>query len=90
MMKLSVIMPVYNEAATIGEIVHRVLAVELPKELVIVDDGSTDGTRELLRQLPPDVATVLFHERNLGKGAAGQAVQNYNHILGIEEQTGLQ
>jgi len=69
-MKLSVIMPVYNERTTIAEIVRRVLAVELPKELIIVDDGSTDGTRELLRQIPAEVATVLFHERNLGKGAA--------------------
>jgi len=69
-MKLSVIMPAYNEAGTIAEIVRRVLAVKLPKELIIVDDGSTDGTREFLRQLPPDVAIVVFHERNLGKGAA--------------------
>lgn len=69
-MKLSVIMPVYNEAGTIAEIVRRVLAVPLPKELIIVDDGSTDGTREFLKQLSPDVATVLFHERNQGKGAA--------------------
>lgn len=69
-MKLSVIMPVYNERATIAEIIRRVLAVELPKELIIVDDGSTDGTGELLRQIPPEVATVLFHERNQGKGAA--------------------
>lgn len=71
-MKLSVIMPVYNEAATIAESVGRVAAaqVPIPKELIIVDDGSTDGTRELLSRIQPDVATVLFHERNLGKGAA--------------------
>lgn len=69
-MKLSVIIPVYNEQATIAEIVRRVLAVDLPKELIIVDDGSTDGTRELLRQIPAEVATVLYHDRNQGKGAA--------------------
>jgi len=69
-MKLSVIIPVYNERATIAEIVRRVLAVDLPKELIIVDDGSTDGTRELLRQIPAEVATVLYHDRNQGKGAA--------------------
>ena len=69
-MKLSVIMPVYNEAGTIAEIVRRVLAVPLPKELIIVDDGSTDGTREFLKQLSPRVATVFFHQRNQGKGAA--------------------
>lgn len=69
-MKLSVIIPVYNERATIAEIIRRVLAVRLPKELIIVDDGSTDGTRELLRQIPPEVATVLFHKRNQGKGVA--------------------
>ena len=70
-MLLSVIMPVYNEAGTIDEIIRRVMAVNLPKELVIVDDGSTDGTREKLRALPPaEGLRVIFHERNQGKGAA--------------------
>ena len=70
-MLLSVIMPVYNEARTIDEIIRRVMAVNIPKELIIVDDGSTDGTREKLRALPPaEGLRVIFHERNQGKGAA--------------------
>lgn len=70
-MKISVVMPVYNEAATIHEIVARVQAVPYDKELIIVDDGSTDGTRELLAELTqePNIR-VLLHERNQGKGAA--------------------
>jgi glycosyltransferase involved in cell wall biosynthesis len=73
-MKLSVIMPAYNERATIKEIVSRVLAVDLgtvTKELVIVDDGSTDGTREILKELEArgDVR-VFFQPQNQGKGAA--------------------
>jgi glycosyltransferase involved in cell wall biosynthesis len=52
MPELSVIMPVYNERATIEEILRRVRAVEIDKEIVIVDDCSTDGTREYLQSLP--------------------------------------
>ena len=73
-MKLSIIMPVYNEASTIDEIVRRVRNVEVDcaKELIIVDDGSTDGTRGILQMIAhgsPDIKLVV-HERNLGKGAA--------------------
>jgi glycosyltransferase involved in cell wall biosynthesis len=72
-MKLSVVLPVYNEAATIGAIVERVRAVNLPVdlELIIVDDCSTDGTRRVLDELSkqPGVQLVL-HDRNRGKGAA--------------------
>jgi glycosyltransferase involved in cell wall biosynthesis len=70
-MKLSVIMPVYNEERTIQEIVRRVLSVPLEKELVIVDDGSRDRTPEILKGYAgrPEI-TVLMHERNQGKGAA--------------------
>jgi glycosyltransferase involved in cell wall biosynthesis len=69
--KLSVVIPVYNERATIEEIVRRVEAVPIPKEVILVDDASTDGTREIVEQLGkrPGIIT-LFHERNLGKGAA--------------------
>lgn len=75
-LKLSVVMPVYNEAATIERIVERVLAVELPmeRELVMVDDGSTDGTRdryEAIQKAWPDTSIVVkLCERNRGKGAA--------------------
>ena len=71
-MKLSVIIPCYNERATIGTIVNVVKAAPYPnKEILIVDDCSTDGTREiLLRDIAPLVDRVLYHEVNLGKGAA--------------------
>jgi glycosyltransferase involved in cell wall biosynthesis len=71
-MKISVVIPVYNEVETIKEIVSRVQAVDLEKEIVIVDDGSTDGTCELLQEitLSHENIRVLYHERNQGKGAA--------------------
>lgn len=68
--KLSVIVPVYNEAGTLSEIVGKVEAVELEKEIIIVDDGSTDGTRDVVAQLPYDNVKKLYHDKNRGKGAA--------------------
>jgi glycosyltransferase involved in cell wall biosynthesis len=70
-MKLSVVIPIFNEQATVAEILRRVKATGLASEIILVDDGSTDGTRDLLRSLesPPSVI-VLFHEKNKGKGAA--------------------
>ena len=68
---ISVIIPVYNEVTTIKEIVKRVQSVDLAKEIIIVDDASTDGTREALNELKEgEGITVLFHESNQGKGAA--------------------
>jgi glycosyltransferase involved in cell wall biosynthesis len=68
---LTVVMPVYNEKATIEEIVGRVLAVPLRKELIAVDDASTDGTRDVLERLGREGGfRVLLQERNQGKGAA--------------------
>ena len=75
--RLSVIIPCYNEKDTIEEIVGRVRAVDVPTEIVIVDDGSTDGTRDILKGLESQVDKIILHERNLGKGGAIQtAVQN--------------
>jgi glycosyltransferase involved in cell wall biosynthesis len=72
-MKLSVLMPVYNELATLESAVKEVLSVYYPCEieLIVVDDGSTDGTRELYPAILSDGRVVLkLHERNQGKGAA--------------------
>ena len=69
-MKLSVVIPVYNEIRTIKEIVNRVQSVPQDKEIVIVDDRSTDGTTECLNQISDDNITVLYHPVNRGKGAA--------------------
>ncbi|MEW5831146.1 MAG: glycosyltransferase family 2 protein [Chloroflexota bacterium] len=70
-MKLSVIIPVFNEAASIREIIDRVLATELVEEIVVVDDGSTDGTRDLLSEMDgQDGVRVILQARNQGKGAA--------------------
>jgi glycosyltransferase involved in cell wall biosynthesis len=72
-LKLSVIIPCYNEASTLEKVLQRVQAVELADEIIIVDDGSIDGTRDLLKRIEadqPDTVRILYHERNQGKGAA--------------------
>jgi glycosyltransferase involved in cell wall biosynthesis len=68
---LSVVMPAYNERETIEEIIGRVLAVPVRTQLIVVDDGSVDGTRDLLTALQKQHGfTLIFQERNQGKGAA--------------------
>ncbi|OGW83062.1 MAG: glycosyl transferase [Omnitrophica bacterium RIFCSPHIGHO2_02_FULL_51_18] len=71
-MKLSVVVPVYNERNTIEKILEAILAVPLEKEIVIVDDGSNDGTRELIRERFSQHRDLklIFHEKNKGKGEA--------------------
>ncbi|MFH1645367.1 MAG: glycosyltransferase family 2 protein [Candidatus Omnitrophota bacterium] len=72
-MKLSVLIPVYNEANTILEVVKQVQSVDIDKEIILVDDFSTDGTRELLKKsfdISNDKIKVCYHNKNLGKGAA--------------------
>ena len=66
---LSVVIPVYNEAATVERVIQRVRATRLPCEMIVVDDGSTDGAREVLEKLEgaPDLV-LLFHTHNQGKG----------------------
>ena len=69
-MKISIVIPVYNEKGTIRELYEAVKAVELDKEIILVDDFSSDGTRDILPGLADETTRVFFHDRNLGKGAA--------------------
>ena len=80
-MKITVIIPAYNEKSTIEEIVKRVLNTGIPDEIVIVDDGSIDGTRDILAKLKDhEKIKVILHEKNQGKGAAV--------VTGIHQATG--
>jgi glycosyltransferase involved in cell wall biosynthesis len=77
---LSVLIPVYNEAKTVVQVLEMVVkapSYDLTKELIVVDDGSTDGTREILKNLDATIygAKIFFHEHNQGKGAALRTAQ---------------
>ena len=81
-MKLSIIMPVYNEKSTIKEIIHRIKNVPIDKEIIIADDCSTDGTREILRKLQSEEydkgeIKIIYHEKNMGKGWAIRTALKY-------------
>ncbi|MCA1648023.1 MAG: glycosyltransferase family 2 protein, partial [Chloroflexi bacterium] len=83
-MKLSIVIAAYNEAGTIRDIVRKVRATPFTKEIIVVDDGSTDGTREILSEIAGDDLRVIVHERNQGKGAAlktGFAAANGDYVI---------
>lgn len=79
-MKLSVIIPIYNEKETIQKIVEEVKKVDIEKEIIIVDDGSTDGSSALLDGMTQENVRVFRHEKNLGKGAALRT--GFSHVKG--------
>lgn len=79
--RLSVVMPVYNEKGTVLKAIANVLGLNILKELVVVDDGSRDGTAELLKGARLDSRVkLLFHEKNMGKGAALRT--GFGHVSG--------
>ncbi|MFH0738960.1 MAG: glycosyltransferase family 2 protein [Candidatus Omnitrophota bacterium] len=67
---LSVIVPVYNEAGTIRQILEKIRLIAIDKEIIVVDDGSNDGTGKILRELEEDSVKIIHHPTNRGKGAA--------------------
>lgn len=67
---LSIIIPAYNERNTIPIVLKMIKSVPLDKEIIVVDDGSSDGTKEYLESLDDPIIKVVFHPKNLGKGAA--------------------
>ncbi len=79
-MKLSIVVPVYNEKATIHTILERIEQTEFEKEIIIVDDFSTDGTRDILQNEYAEKYRLLLHPRNMGKGAA--LCTGFEHVTG--------
>ena len=79
-MKLSIIVPVYNERKTLPEVLERLESIPISKEVVVVDDGSTDGTGDLLRDFNSSDIKVIFHGKNYGKGYAIRSA--LNHVTG--------
>ncbi len=76
-MKLSVIIPVYNEKKTINQILQKLLQIKLNLQIIIVDDFSNDGTREILKNFENKVHKILYHEKNQGKGSAINTAKNF-------------
>lgn len=82
-MRLSIVIPVYNEKTTISQIVEKVLSVDLDaeKEIIIVDDGSSDGTREIIKEtVKREAIKAFYHDKNMGKGAALRT--GFNEVSG--------
>lgn len=80
-LSLAVVIPCYNEVSTVKVLVNRVLAMDVVDEIVIVDDGSTDGTVEVLQEIEaeePGIIKIVYHQRNQGKGAA--LVTGFGHV----------
>ena len=77
MASLSIIIPVYNETRTIEKILNKIIKLKLNKQIIIVDDNSTDGTKIKILKYKKKVDKIIFHKNNLGKGAAIKSAQKF-------------
>ena len=87
MIKLTVIIPVYNEIKTIEKLIAKILEIDLTKQIIVVDDGSNDGTNIVLQKLSNKIDKLIVHPKNLGKGAAIKSGQEYvkGKYVGIQD-----
>ena len=77
MNKLTIIVPVYNETRTICDILDKISKIKIDKQIIVIDDCSTDGSKEKILSKKSKIDKLLFHEKNLGKGAAIRSAQKY-------------
>ena len=87
MIKLTIIIPVYNEIKTIEKLIKKILKINIYKQLIIVDDGSSDGTQQVLKKYKKFINKLIIHKKNLGKGAAIKSGQKYvkGKYVGIQD-----
>ncbi len=87
MIKLTIIIPVYNEIKTIEKLIKKILKINIKKQLIIVDDGSSDGTELILKKYKKRIDRLIIHKKNLGKGAAIKSGQKYvtGKYIGIQD-----
>ena len=87
MIKLTIIIPVYNEIKTIEKLIKKILKIDIKKQLIIVDDGSSDGTELVLAKYKNKIDKLIIHKKNLGKGAAIRSGQKYvvGKYIGIQD-----
>ena len=87
MIKLTIIIPVYNEIKTIEKLIKKILKINIKKQLIIVDDGSSDGTELILKKYKIRINKLITHKKNLGKGAAIKSGQKFvkGKYIGIQD-----
>jgi glycosyltransferase involved in cell wall biosynthesis len=87
MIELTVIIPVYNEIKTIEKLIKKILKIDIKKQIIIIDDGSSDGTELVLAKYKKKIDKLIIHKKNLGKGAAIQSGQRYvrGKYVGIQD-----